>query len=549
LVAVVAGEQEEFVFLNNTLVVGENNTSETLLSVASVPLLTVAQAGDALTQFGVFDFGNISVNADRDIVFTLENSGNVNLTLSAAGGSIINLENNTSGFFSITQQPFAPVITPGNSAQFTLRFNPTSLGNNFTASVRIVSNSRTDSEFLIFVRGSCAHIVTFDRNGGDADASPATLPVPYPQTSLGTLPTPPVWEDYAFVGWNTQADGGGSAFTAATSVAADITVYAQWVDGRDEVDFGAGASVAQTFNVANATQWNSAVSAINSGGDDRNYIINITADFSIAGSSFMTFPAVLGVKVSLRGVGQTLSLSSSGRMLNMRTTQTVVLRGLALQGIRSNNTPVVVVPSGASFTMRRGEIFGNGGGGVGNSGTFTMHGGAISDNSNGTGTGGIGNWGTFTMHGGIISGNSGHSSGGGGVGGVLNSGTFVMHSGEISGNNGAGRVFHIDDYDTGGVRNWGTFTMHGGTISGNSGGSSGSGVGGVYNTSGTFRISNGTIYGSDAPAGNIAPWGFAALRVSGSATYGTLSGSTWISNGALSSTHNTIRVVNGVLQP
>jgi uncharacterized repeat protein (TIGR02543 family) len=296
-----------------------------------------------------------------------------------------------------------------------------------------------------------------------------------------------VWEDYAFVGWNTQADGGGSAFTAATSVAADITVYAQWVDGRNEFDFGAGASVANTFNVANLTQWDSAVSAISTGGANRNYIINITADFSIPGySSSNTFGSANGIKVSLRGVGRTLSLSSvNRRLLLIGNTQTVVLRGLALQGIGSGNSRSgVEVVAGGAFTMRSGTISGNrNGGGVHNEGTFTMHGGTISDNRANSYGGGVYNTGTFTMHGGTISGNHAPSNGGG-------------------------------------VITWGT-----------------------------FRISNGTIYGSNAAAGlrNTASSGFAAL--SGNATYGTLSGNTWVSNGTLSNANNTIRVVNGVLQP
>ena len=69
--------------------------------------------------------------------------------------------------------------------------------------------------------------VIFDKNGGDTDASPATETVAC-GGSLGTLPEMPARAGYTFTGWNTQAGGGGSVFTAATVVTADITVYAQW---------------------------------------------------------------------------------------------------------------------------------------------------------------------------------------------------------------------------------------------------------------------------------------------------------------------------------
>ena len=45
------------------------------------------------------------------------------------------------------------------------------------------------------------------------------------------LPTTnPTRSGYIFTGWNTKADGSGDAFTAATDVTSNITVYAQWKD-------------------------------------------------------------------------------------------------------------------------------------------------------------------------------------------------------------------------------------------------------------------------------------------------------------------------------
>ena len=86
--------------------------------------------------------------------------------------------------------------------------------------------------------------------------------------------------------------------------------------------------------------------------------------------------------------------------------------------------------------------------------------------------------------------------------------------------------------------------------------------GGVYVAlGGTFRIVNGTVYGSDAAAGlkNAATNNGAALYVglygspspgqaAGIAQRGTLNGSTWTSAGSLSTTSGTISVANGALQ-
>jgi uncharacterized repeat protein (TIGR02543 family) len=74
--------------------------------------------------------------------------------------------------------------------------------------------------------------VTFDKNGGTTEASPQTKTVTEPETTVDSLPTAPKRTDYAFSGWNTAANGSGSAFTAETPVTADITVYAQWVSNN-----------------------------------------------------------------------------------------------------------------------------------------------------------------------------------------------------------------------------------------------------------------------------------------------------------------------------
>jgi uncharacterized repeat protein (TIGR02543 family) len=42
------------------------------------------------------------------------------------------------------------------------------------------------------------------------------------------MPSDPARDGYIFDGWYTSVDGGGTQFTAAATVAADITVYAKW---------------------------------------------------------------------------------------------------------------------------------------------------------------------------------------------------------------------------------------------------------------------------------------------------------------------------------
>ncbi|WP_319507750.1 InlB B-repeat-containing protein [uncultured Methanolobus sp.] len=72
-----------------------------------------------------------------------------------------------------------------------------------------------------------SYTVTFDKNGGDVDASPTSDTADY-GTTLDSLPTEPTKEDHSFEGWNTESDGTGASFTIATVITEDITVYAMW---------------------------------------------------------------------------------------------------------------------------------------------------------------------------------------------------------------------------------------------------------------------------------------------------------------------------------
>jgi hypothetical protein len=150
-----------------------------------------------------------------------------------------------------------------------------------------------------------------------------------------------------------------------------------------------------------------------------------------------------------------------------------------------------------TLIMYNGEISGNIGDGVCNSGTFEMYGGKISNNTSIVGGGGRGGalynseYGTFGMFGGEISNNTGF--------GVINRGTynwgwsygtFNMSGGVISNNNG------------GGVQNSAIFTMSGGEISNNVGeGENVMQSGGGVSNSGIFSMSGGVISNNQATHG------------------------------------------------
>ena len=82
-----------------------------------------------------------------------------------------------------------------------------------------------------------SYTVTFNKNGGDTDATPATKTVASPSTNVGMLPAQPSRTGYEFQGWKTS---GGTDFDASTTVSGNMTVFAQWKIKTFTVTFNPG---------------------------------------------------------------------------------------------------------------------------------------------------------------------------------------------------------------------------------------------------------------------------------------------------------------------
>jgi hypothetical protein len=119
-----------------------------------VSQIAIRQGTAAITQNAQHDFGTVRTGNTKELAFTLQNSGTEYLNLESVGGNRVILGENPSGFFSITQQPLGSSIAPGDGRTFTLSFAPTTVGNNYAATVQIKSDSHTHGEFTFGVTGN-----------------------------------------------------------------------------------------------------------------------------------------------------------------------------------------------------------------------------------------------------------------------------------------------------------------------------------------------------------------------------------------------------------
>jgi hypothetical protein len=224
----------------------------------------------------------------------------------------------------------------------------------------------------------------------------------------------------------------------------------------DTEDFGP-SPVIETFDVTKTEEWEEARTAIKTGGDNKNYVINVTGNVPIKGVNYPegTFSdtdasAPQGITVSLRGGGTlVLDNNSPGDVIKVVIDQTLILRDITLKGMPSNSGHVLNIYSASKVKMYDpARIIGNSingqGGGVFVSGSFTMYGGEISGNT-ALGGGGVyisfGSFSTMIMYGGKISGNFSDTLDGNYApdstingAGVFASGSFTKIGGIISDN-------------------------------------------------------------------------------------------------------------------
>jgi uncharacterized repeat protein (TIGR02543 family) len=122
----------------------------------------------------------------------------------------------------------------GDSQALNRYFRPTDIGSgdNYLFKVRIIDVEGLGSELALTTSDATAYTVTFDGNGSTSGSAPVD-PATYRHTKPVILPGPGTLErvGYSFAGWNTEADGSGSAFAAGDNYsmgAANLLLFAQW---------------------------------------------------------------------------------------------------------------------------------------------------------------------------------------------------------------------------------------------------------------------------------------------------------------------------------
>jgi len=129
------------------------------------PQITVKQGTTVINSGSEYNLGSVLAGKSGEFTFTIGNSGEADLNIDIIANARINLEDNTGNIFSVVQQPSA-VVSIGNTTTFIICFNPTAVGTNPTAKVKIVTNSQNDNEFSFRVKGNGRNYIIGDEGPG-----------------------------------------------------------------------------------------------------------------------------------------------------------------------------------------------------------------------------------------------------------------------------------------------------------------------------------------------------------------------------------------------
>lgn len=217
---------------------------------------------------------------------------------------------------------------------------------------------------------------------------------------------------------------------------------------------------------------------INAAGDGEPTVIELNSDIILNGYDIkIPQDKIIKLTSAGAEITHSIDANRLFRVLSVSSQAALYLENIIITGGVGTDSGAGVSVFGGTLVMNNNAaITGNQASGAGagvlirNGGTFCMNGGEITNNTAGTEGGGVNNGtgGIFLMAGGIISGNSCPLIGASRGGGVFNSGIFTMEGGEIFGN------YAI--ISGGGVFNAAYFTMEGGKLCGNSSGGNGGGI-------------------------------------------------------------------------
>lgn len=134
-------------------VAGSKNPYDIALTATGIsPVMSVTQ-GATIANNGTVNFGTVNIGIGSKLLFTIVNTGEVDLT-----GLTITKDGANQADYTVTQSPVAPVAGPAGSTTFEVNFIPLAgASGNRTAAIHIASNDPASNPFNINLVGAASN--------------------------------------------------------------------------------------------------------------------------------------------------------------------------------------------------------------------------------------------------------------------------------------------------------------------------------------------------------------------------------------------------------
>ena len=126
---------------------------------------------------------------------------------------------------SVTQTGAFTAASDGSMTRSGYAFNGWNTAANGSGTSYAIGDSVPASNVTLYAKWSTLYTLTYDANGGSGAPSSVTQTGAFTAEVVGSMAR----SGWSFTGWNTAADGSGTAYAAGATVpASNLTLYAQW---------------------------------------------------------------------------------------------------------------------------------------------------------------------------------------------------------------------------------------------------------------------------------------------------------------------------------
>ncbi|OJJ19495.1 hypothetical protein BKI52_22060 [marine bacterium AO1-C] len=137
-----------------------NGGQDIFFALYGEPEINVTLNGKAVTSGNTINFGDIANGSNSaDSIFTIENLGTLDLTLTGTAGSLVQLSGTHTSDFVVSQTNVISPIGAGNSVTFSVKFSPSAVGDR-NAVLSISSNDADEGTYTINLKGNGTDVQT-----------------------------------------------------------------------------------------------------------------------------------------------------------------------------------------------------------------------------------------------------------------------------------------------------------------------------------------------------------------------------------------------------